>query len=132
MEYQCLRIAAQEDIAANLIDGSDYLTTQRWTETALRELLADLVEPFKVPISESPLSLILKQVARRGLSDLAVKKLQERLDVVSDLDPVVVDGDRLIDGRHRVEAYARAGRTRIPTVDIGPLLRMDWDTWMNG
>lgn len=132
VEYQSLRAALQEDIAANLIDHSDYLTAERWTETALRELLADLVEPFKVTISESPLSLILKQVATRGLSDLVVKKLQERLAIVGDLDPVMMDCDRFIDGRHRVEAYARAGRTTIPTVDIGPLLRTDWDTWMNG
>lgn len=132
VEYQCLRITVQEDIAANLIDGSDYLTAERWTETALRELLADLVEPVKVTISESPLGPILKQVATLGLSDLAVKRLQERLAIVGDLDPVMMDGDRFIDGRHRVKAYVRAGRTTIPTVDIGPLLRTDWDKWMNG
>ncbi|MDO8632743.1 MAG: hypothetical protein Q7R41_19855 [Phycisphaerales bacterium] len=132
VEYQSLRIAVQADIAANLIDRSDYLTTECWTETALRELLADLVEPVKVSISESPLSPLLKQAATGGLSDLAVKKLQERLAIVGDLDPVMMDGDRFIDGRHRVEAYARAGRTTIPIVDIGPLLRMDWATWMSG
>jgi hypothetical protein len=132
VEYQSLGIAVQADIAANLIDHSDYLTEQLWTETALRELLADLVEPVKVTISESPLGLILKQVATRGLSDLAVKRLQERLAIVGDLDPVMMDGDRFVDGRHRVEAYARAGRTTIPIVDIGTLLRTDWDMWMNG
>lgn len=72
VEYQSLRIAVQADIAANLIDHSDYLTEELWTETALRELLADLVPPVTVSISESPLSLILKQVASGGLSDLAV------------------------------------------------------------
>jgi hypothetical protein len=132
VEYQSLRITVQEDIAANLIDRSDYLTAQRWTETALRELLADLVEPVKLSISESPLRPILKQVATRGLSDLAVKKLQARLAIVGELDPVMMDGDRFMDGRHRVEAYSRAGRTTIPILDIGPLLRADWDAWMNG
>ena len=106
-------------------------TAEPAAETDKPFVLADLVEPFKVTISESPLSLILKQVATRGLSDLVVKKLQERLAIVGDLDPVMMDCDRFIDGRHRVEAYARAGRTTIPTVDIGPLLRTDWDTWMN-
>lgn len=132
MKYRSLRTAVQADIAANLIDHSDYLTSQHWTETDLRELLADLVEPMEVSISEWPLGPVLKQVASWGFSDLAVKKLQERLAIVGDLDPVMVDGDRFIDGRHRVKAYARAGRTTIPTVDIGPLLRTDWDTWMNG
>jgi hypothetical protein len=131
VEYQSLGIAVQADVAANLIEHSDYLTDQLWTETALRELLADLVEPVKVSISESPLGPLLKQVASWGFSELAVKKLQERLAIVGDLDPVIMDGDKFIDGRHRVEAYARAGRTTIPTVDIGPLLRTDWDTWMN-
>ena len=132
VEYQSLRSAVQEDIAANLIDSSDYLTSQRWTETDLRELLADLVEPIKVSISEIPLAPLLKQVATREVCDLAAKRLRETLAIEGDLDPVIVDGDGFIDGRHRVEAYARAGRTTIPTVDMGPLLRTDWDTWMNG
>jgi len=55
VEYQSLGIAVQADIAANLIDHSDYLMAQGWSETALRELLTDLVEPVKVSISESPL-----------------------------------------------------------------------------
>ena len=65
MEYQSLRIAVQADIAANLIEHSDYLTAERWTETALRELLADLVEPFKVTICESPRGLLPKSRSSR-------------------------------------------------------------------
>lgn len=132
VEYRSLRTAVQADIAANLIDHSDYLTSQHWTETDLHELLADVIGPIKVSISERPLAPLVKQVASWGFSDLAVKKLQERLAIVGDLDPVMMDGNRFIDGRHRIEAYARAVRTTIPTVDIGPLLRTDWDTWMNG
>ena len=132
VEYPGLSISAQADIAANLIDHSDYLTSEWWTDADLREVLVDLTEPIKVWISERPIAPLLEQVASCAVSDLAVKKLQERLAIVGDLDPVLVDGERFIDGRHRVEAYRRAGRTTIPTVDIGPLLRTDWDTWMKG
>lgn len=132
IEYQSLRTAIQEDIAANLIEHSDILISRGWTETELRELLADVVEPIKVTVIEGLLAPLLKQATLRRVSLVAVKKLQETLASVGDLDPVIVDGDRFIDGRHRVETYARAGKTTIPSVDIGPLLRTDWDRWMNG
>lgn len=132
VDYQSLTIAAQEDIAVNLIDHSDYLTSQHWNETELRELLVDVIEPIQLFISEKPLAPLVKQAAACAVSDFAVKRLQETLATVGNLDPVIVDGDSFIDGRHRVDAYARAGRTMIPTVDIGPLLRLDWDRWING
>ena len=132
VEYQSLGIAVQEDIAANLIDRSDYLACHRWTETALRELLADLIEPIMVSTSTRPLAVLLKQIITCEVSDIAVRKLEARLTIVGELDPVIVDGAEFIDGRHRVTAYARAGRSTIPIVDIGPLLRTDWERWMNG
>lgn len=53
----------------------------------------------------------------------------------SEAPPILVDGDRFIDGGHRFEAYRQAGRSDIPTVDIGPFLRMsndDWKQWIDG
>ncbi len=132
MSYESLSTAVQHDIAENLIDQSEYLAAEGWTATDFRELLVDLIEPIKLSTFDSPLGSLLKQAASRGVSDLAVNKLQVRLTISGDLDPVIVDGERLIDGRHRVEAYARAGRATIPAVDIGPLLRIDWERWTNG
>jgi len=91
-----------------------------------------VIEPIKVSVLDRPIAPLLKQVASRAFSEIAVRKLQERLSIVGDLDPVIFDGDKFVDGRHRVEAYARAGRKTIPTVDIAPLLRIDWEKWMNG
>ena len=68
----------------------------------------------------------------RGTGQILVPDLAVIVKALGELDPVMMDGDRFIDGRHRVEAYARAGRTTIPTVDIGRVLRTDWDAWMNG
>jgi len=132
VEYQSLSVGSQADIAAVLIDHSDYLSAECWTPTALRELLADLVEPVTVSISECTLTRLLQQVASRDFYEEAVKKLQARLTIVGDLDPVIFDGDDVVDGRHRLEAYARAGRKTISTVDIGALSRTDWERWMNG
>jgi hypothetical protein len=119
-------------MAAILIEYSDYLSSEWWTPTDLREVLADLTEPIKVLACERALAPLLRQVASCGFSELAVRKLQERLAIVGDLDAVLLDDDKLVDGRHPLETYARAGRTTIPVVDIGPLLRTDWEKWMNG
>lgn len=132
VEYSVLPMPVREDIAANLIVNSDFLSSQRWTEIALAELLSDLIEPIMVSVSQFSVIDLRRQVVRRSYSDFAVRRLHARLIVVGELDPVIVDGDRFIDGRHRVEAYARAGRSTIPTVDISPLLRIDWERWMNG
>ncbi len=132
VEYQSLSIQSQADIAAVLIDHSEYLSTEWWVDVDLREVLADWVEPIKVRICERPTRHLLKSVASRGFSEVAVKKLQKRLTIVDDLDPVILDGRNFLDGRHRVEAYARASRKTIPTVDIGTLLRTDWEKWING
>ncbi len=91
-----------------------------------------MIAPLTLFVSEAPLAPLLKQAANRQVSDVAVKKLQEMLTAIGNLDPVIVEGDKFIDGRHRVEAYARSGRTTIPIVDIGTLMRTDWDAWMNG
>jgi hypothetical protein len=132
VEYQSLSISCQADIAGVLIDHSDYLTAEWWADADFREVLVDLSEPIKVSIAERPVRPLMKQVALCGFSEIAVKKLQERLSVVGDLDPVIFDGNIFIDGRHRVEAYARVGRRMIPIVDIGALLRTDWEKWING
>ncbi len=131
LAYQCLGIAVQEDIAAVLVEHSDYVKSSGWTEIELRELFIDLFEPLKVFTSRAPVALLRQQAVIRAFSEVAVTRLQRALAVAGDLDHVIIDGSTFVDGRHRVEAYARAGRRTIPVVDIGPLLRTDWREWMN-
>jgi hypothetical protein len=47
-----------------------------------------------------------------------------------EFDPVFLRHGKFLDGGHRVAAYIKAGRSQIPTVDIGPLVDVDWDDRM--
>ena len=78
-----------------------------------------------------------KEVSRaarnRGTSDRAVEKLRDILQGRSskfNLDPVIVAGNKFVDGGHRTEAYAQEGREWIPVVDITPLFDLPWKGWV--
>jgi hypothetical protein len=45
---------------------------------------------------------------------------------------VIVNGDEFFDGGHRLTAYKTLGEEKIPTIDISPLINLDWEKWMNG
>ena len=49
-----------------------------------------------------------------------------------DLDPIMVKNGNFFDGGHRLAAYKQAGVEKIPTIEIGFLLDLDWEGWWNG
>ena len=46
--------------------------------------------------------------------------------------PVVTDGERVLEGGHRLAAALKRGDAVIDTVDVGALLRADWASWLEG
>lgn len=86
-------------------------------------------QPLAVRVFDMPIAEI--KGFNRQPSEAAVAKYQGMLGQ-SEAPPILMDGDRFIDGGHRLEAYRRAGRATIPAVDIGPLIRMNWDGWVQG
>lgn len=86
-------------------------------------------QPLGVRVFDMPIAEI--KGFDRVPSDAAVSRYQGML-AESEAPPILMDGDRFVDGGHRLEAYRRAGRTTIPAVDIGPILRMNWDNWLAG
>lgn len=75
------------------------------------------------------LTASIKMAQRRGISETAVARFAER---TTKAPPILVDGDRLIEGGHRLQAAIRRDDKTIEAVDVGPLLRADWDNWMAG
>ena len=51
-----------------------------------------------------------------------MEKLVEKLNEGIELDPVLISGNKLVDGGHRIDAYIKAGRKEIPAIDISPVL----------
>jgi hypothetical protein len=67
-------------------------------------------------------------ISNRQVSPRAVKNYA-RMD--TEPPPIVMAGDDLIEGGHRVAAGQKTGR-HLPAVDISDLLKGDWKGWMEG
>lgn len=92
--------------------------------------MTDLIDPLVVRLRDMPLDRI--KGYNRQNSELAVRKYVAMLAAGSKAPPILLDGSKFIDGGHRFAAYRAAGKRTIPAVDIGPLLRMDWQGWLDG
>jgi hypothetical protein len=95
----------------------------------VRDNLTGLVNPPVFLVLDMPLDRITGY--NRKPSEVAVKKYVKMLEEGSEAPPILVDGNRFLDGGHRFAAYRAAGRKTIPTVDIGRLFMM-WNEWVKG
>jgi hypothetical protein len=63
----------------------------------------------------------------RKTSVVAVKKYRSQLEN-TEAPPILVDGNKFVDGGHMLAAYIAEGRKTIPTIDIGRLEK-HWPEW---
>lgn len=120
-------IPNKEDIIDNIESHSKYLQDNRYS---LKDWLDD--EIFYLYVSNKTLAPLYNYVKNnRSYSKLNVKKLTDKLKNINDLDPILVDGNKFVDGGHRVFVYNKLKRKTIPTVDIGKLLRIDWEKFFD-
>jgi len=119
-----------EDIVSNLIDHVPALNGE--TAEFVRDNLVGLVSPIKLQLKSVPTQSLYRQFGKRRVSKLAVNKLSTLMTGGVSLHPVLVDGDRFVDGGHRVAAHMQNNIELISVVDIGPLLHMDWEKWLAG
>ncbi len=47
------------------------------------------------------------------------------------MNPVIINNGVFFDGGHRLIAYKKSNKKLIPTIDIGVMLDMDWEKWLN-
>ena len=73
---------------------------------------------------------------RRSNASVAVRNYAAMLKTpVFEFDPILVADGRFLDGGHRLQAYAEAGRAMIPVVEIGHLVNAPvelWQRWVDG
>lgn len=113
----------QYDIAANLIDMVPELSGENEEHVAG---YLDFVDMPDVQIVDVNPESLYKQFTNRRVSDTAASKYANMIRSGVQFDPVLVAGNRFIDGGHRVKAYMLAGKNSMRAVDISPLLSYDW------
>jgi hypothetical protein len=96
---------------------------------SLLPFLDGLVDPVWLEVRSIPVSNITGY--NREPSALTVSKYTQMAQQ-SEAPPILVDGEQFLDGGHRFAAAKQAGLTSIKAVDIGPLLRMNWKSWLAG
>lgn len=128
--------AVREDIAHNLAERHPFFVERRLDHVDVRDNLFGLVQAPKVLVAMAEVGL-LPETMDRQCSAAAVATYAGRLKSVPgfEFDPILANGEAFLDGGHRLEAYAQAGRRYIPIVDIGHLMRAseaDWQAWFDG
>ena len=119
------------DIGSHLADTVPELSD--WTtEDVMSEIFGLTKEPTVRVGFADPNELRKQFKVTRRTSSAAVRKYREMLRAGVELDPVFLKNGKFEDGGNRVEASVQEGRRRISTVDIGPLINMDWKQWLSG
>ena len=92
----------------------------------------DFVDMPDVEIVTVDPRVLRKQFAGRGTSPVAVERYAKMIRSGTKFDPVLVAGNKFIDGGHRVDAHIQAGKNAMRAVDIEPLLHYDWQDAVHG
>jgi hypothetical protein len=124
------------DIAHFLAERHPYFFEQGIDHTEVRHNLFGLVQPPKVLVTMAEVEPLYATMNRNN-SLAAVSKYAGELSANPgcEFDPILTSHGEFQDGGHRLEAYQRAGRVRIPTVDIGHLIsasKEHWQAWLEG
>jgi hypothetical protein len=132
-KYDDLPKETQSDIEhwiaerAGLKLGENPASGSVWHEDDIRSNLRDLGNPIVLRVTHQAPEKITGFT--RSTSATAVDAFSK---MKTEPPPILVDGAKFIDGGHRLAAALKNKAQTIPTVDIGPLLRMDWKAWLNG
>jgi hypothetical protein len=95
-------------------------------ERDLKNDLFGLADPLVLPVRQVPLGDVQSS---KQTSAAAVHKYAA---MTSEAPPVLLNGNKLVEGGHRFEAAKKRGEQTIPAVDISQLEAMDWQAWRNG
>lgn len=125
--------SAREDLVNVLMDEVKYIGKEGLRVDDIYPNVFGLVKepPIKLGFAD-PKSLRKGFGKQRKTSKLAVDKLYNKIISGIELDPVWISKNKFIDGGHRVEAYIKAEKDKMPVADINSLLTMDWEKWMEG
>jgi uncharacterized ParB-like nuclease family protein len=136
VEIDTLPVDTKADIAHFLAERHPYFVERSIDHTEVWDNLFGLAQPPKVLVVMAGVER-LNETMNRENSSAAVSKYVGDLNANPDgeFDPILTSFGEFQDGGHRLEAYRRAGRARIPAVDIGHLMsatKEQWQSWFEG
>lgn len=126
--FDNLDIDVQADIASELQDQYEFFNNSQyfWNTTEVREFIAETPDLNIELRKENPIFLFKQFGKNRKFSRVAVEKYKEQIKNGIEFDPVIVNGDKFLDGGHRVVAYMELGKKEIPVADIKEIMNYNW------
>jgi hypothetical protein len=136
IRWDDLTNSVKNDIVENIYDINKYVKKNYWSPESLKDSINDLTSEnqpkFKIEYKDTnKLYNELTQIGW-GTSEMIVKKLITLLKKGNDLDPILLNSGKFFDGGHRLTAYKRLRIEKIPTIDIGYMIKFDYEKWDNG
>jgi hypothetical protein len=136
IKWDSLSNSVKNDITENIYDNNKYVEKNYWNPVSLKDSINDLIpelQPkFKVEYKNTnKLYDELTQIGR-VVSERNVERLTSILRNGDKLDPIILNDGKFFDGGHRLTAYKRMGIDKIPTIEIGFMLKFDYEKWENG
>ena len=142
------RVAIYERVARLFVAGSKYVPFDSLPAVTRDDIISEISERFSVDYEydakanlaglDKPPMFLVRDIPVRNItgynrnpSALVVDKYVKMLESGYEAPPILVDGNRFVDGGHRFAAYVKAGRKTIPAVDVGRLFKL-WPEWMEG
>lgn len=121
----------QTDILENIYNNSEYLKNN-WNIWTFKEYLDDALDLPKLKIEYKDTNELYNQLTQIGwgISENQLIRLMLILKQGKELNPIILNNGNFFDGGHRLTAYMRMRIKQIPTIDISPLLSMNWKKWM--
>ena len=121
----------QDDIVYLLSDEG--LDVSREDPQTVRDNLIGLKPSTPVVLKDVDPVLMKKQFGKyREISRSNVHHLKSLIESGVKLDPIITSNGRFLDGGHRVIAFIELKIKKIPAVDIGHLVEMNWKKWLAG
>jgi hypothetical protein len=131
LNWNDLNSEIKTDILENIYHDSTYLQNN-WNIWTFKEYLDDATDLPKLNIEYKNVDELYNQLTQIGwgINEKQVTYLINILKSGKELNPIITKNGKLFDGGHRLTAYKRLRKKQIPTIDINPLLSMNWKKWM--
>ena len=124
MSFDELPRTVKEDISSEIYDATqpEHDFSARFGPEDIQNALND----HKISIGNENVDALIAQFKgqNRSTSEIAVKNLKQVLQRKGELDPIIVNGNKLVDGGHRIMAYKELGKKEIPVIDISSIYEM--------
>lgn len=127
--FEDLSVEVMEDIAEELKVKYPAFTdtTKFWNDSDITSFIKETDGLPALKIKQVSPKELRKQFKNRTTSKSVVEKYKKMIQGGVDFDPVIVSGNKFMDGGHRVQAYFELNIPTMSAIDIKPILDFDWD-----